>query len=492
MIEIRELTTGYMIPKKDNYRYYGLENFFSIVNNHTKEREPFGFIEDEKFIRVPKITYDHLGRLLKNTEFSILKLPNTKFIELSKPVTMKNPPKNDIQKEVINNTVKTFKSEESNRVVVSLPTGQGKTYVGTNVLTQLNTPTWIFVKNIKLREQWYASILQHSSMNPQKIACCTGTRDVISILESGINYDVIISTHRTAQVFINEYGMRKFNELLSYQGIGFKIFDEFDLEADSTFKIETHTSVKYTLYLSATDYKSSKYHDKVFQAVYGHLPNFGKEYDIVVKRNAIFFMYDSNPSKKRYYQLQQYTAEGPQFSYHKYHQYIVTDKTYRRGLKLLWEKLIKNRFYSKEEYLKTVFFIGRKTTAEQFRKDIAELFGISAKSIAILNSDTPQSQRASAEKYKLIVSTADSMGRGIDLRGLDIVVDMETRYSKSNTVQVVGRVSRTGMKNVGTYVSFIDTAFPTVLRNHEFKVSSGLYDSLFTNTKTINLDKREE
>ena len=89
------------------------------------------------------------------------------------------------------------------------------------------------------------------------------------------------------------------------------------------------------------------------------------------------------------------------------------------------------------------------------------------------------------KKY-LIISTSNSLGRGIDLTGLDTIVDFETRNSKSATAQVVGRVSRTGMKNVGTYIQLVDYGFPTVIRNYERKLKGNFFDEFFTDIKIKN------
>ena len=103
--------------------------------------------------------------------------------------------------------------------------------------------------------------------------------------------------------------------------------------------------------------------------------------------------------------------------------------------------------------------------------------------ISILNSDVAKKDRENAMSKKIIISTSDSLGRGIDLKGLDTVVDLETRNSKSETVQVIGRVSRTGMTNVGTYIQLIDIAFETVKRNFETKMKYHFFDDHFTDMK---------
>ena len=168
------------------------------------------------------------------------------------------------------------------------------------------------------------------------------------------------------------------------------------------------------------------------------------------------------------------------FSYPKYHEYIVNKLPIKEQLKGLWDNFISKRY---NEKLKTVFFIGRKTTAEIFKEKLADLFEIKANKIGILNSDTPKKEREEAKSKYLIVSTSNSLGRGIDLKGLDTVVDLETRNSRSATNQVIGRVSRKGMKNVGTYIQFVDMSFPTVARNYNSKMDKGFFEEFFSNIK---------
>ena len=85
----------------------------------------------------------------------------------------------------------------------------------------------------------------------------------------------------------------------------------------------------------------------------------------------------------------------------------------------------------------------------------------------------------------MIITTAESLGRGVDLANLDTLIDFETRSSLSRTEQLIGRVSRTGAATVGTYIQFIDDAFFICRRNHETKVRHGFYDKMFTKIEEI-------
>ena len=74
---------------------------------------------------------------------------------------------------------------------------------------------------------------------------------------------------------------------------------------------------------------------------------------------------------------------------------------------------------------------------------------------------------------------------------MDTVVDFETRNSLSSTTQVVGRVSRTGMKNVGTYIQFVDEGLPIPLKNYTTKLQSGFYNELFTKIEEEKCPERK-
>ena len=228
-------------------------------------------------------------------------------------------------------------------------------------------------------------------------------------------------------------------------------------KAGLMFTLDTMSSLRYNLYLSATVMKSSKDDDRAFQRIFSDVANVGPEFWEKVQRNGLFVIYSSNPDKRTYNSLMKWTPKGMMLDYQAYHAYVVNNRTYVKSLMEIWNNMIKKRFYS-DEVLKTVFFIGRKgDLAIQFKNDIVKLFGIKATDVEILNSDTPKKDRDRIMRNcKLIVSTSKSMGRGIDLKGLDIIVDMESRASESETIQVIGRVSRTGMKTVGTYISLID------------------------------------
>ena len=487
-IEVTEFTTFYKIPKLEKMSYANLKKNFSIENYYTKDLEPYGYEEESNHFKCMKIQKGLLTSLLVGNGL-IPKYKDGGVFPYGaiKKFEMKNPPKDEEQANVINSVFRKF-SEGDNRAIVSLKTGKGKTYVATNLIHRLGVKTIIMVKSVKLRMQWIDSFRTHTTC--KSIKAIESGRDLLNLLDdSGMEYDIIVCLHSTMRSFINEYGIKSFSKLLLKNKIGMKVFDEFDLENGSMFRMDMHSSCKFNLYLSATDYKSSKKEDVVFQKIFGHVYNIGKEYAHSLERKGKFYIFAVPVSRELRNKVYGYTPNGLEFSYPKFHKYCVENMPSKPIILHLWETFIKERF---KKGLKTLFFIGRKTTADSFKKKLAELFNIPLQDIGIVNSDIPKDRINYNASKKIIVSTSNSMGRGVDIKGLDTIVDLETRASRSNTSQVIGRVSRTGMENIGTYIQIVDATFDIPVRNFWSKENKGFFDDFFSDKEIIELSSFDE
>lgn len=471
-IDIIEFSTFYKVPKIPRHDYTALTRLVSTPNFYTQEWLPYGYFEYKTHFRICKIPEKLLLSAIKRCGFydpEISRSDNFPYQEVE-GYTMVNKPRNELQSKVIEKALKFLDREE--RCIVSLQTGKGKTYVATNIISQLKVRALILVKTTDLKKQWMDSFGEHTDLKLKDIYSIDTGDDWYALREnSQLNPQIVIATHKSLSIFIDKIGMAEFTKFMIQEGFGVKVFDEFDLENKSMFTLDTMCSLRYNLYLSATVMKSSKDDDRVFQRIFSDVANVGPEFWEKVERNGLFVIYSSNPDKRTYNSLQKWTPKGMMLDYQAYHAYVITHRTYSKALLTIWEKMIKSRFES-GEMLKTVFFIGRRgILAEQFKKDIVKLFGVKDTDVDILNSTTSKKERKRImSSSKLIVSTTKSMGRGIDLKGLDIIVDLETRASETETVQTIGRVSRAGMKTVGTYISLVDYSIGTVKDNYIKKI----------------------
>lgn len=487
-INIIEFSTFYKVPKIPRHDYTALTRLVSTPNFHTQEWLPYGYFEYNTHFRLCKIPEKLLINALKRCGFYDIEVSRSDNFPYQNVngYNMVNPPRNELQSKVITKALKFLDREE--RCIVSLQTGKGKTYVATNIISQLKVRALILVKTTGLRDQWIDSFSTHTDLKLKDIYSIETGDDWYALRENNqLNPQIVIATHKSLSIFIDKIGMSEFTRFMIQEGFGVKVFDEFDLENKSMFTLDTMSSLRYTIYLSATVMKSSKDDDRVFQRIFSDVANVGPEFWERVERNGLFVIYSSNPDKRTYNSLQKWTPKGMMLDYQAYHAYVITHRTYRTPLLEVWNKMIKKRFES-NEMLKTVFFIGRRgDLAEQFKKDIVKLFNLKDSDVDVLNSNTPKKERQRIlRNSKLIVSTTKSMGRAIDLKGLDIIVDLETRASESETVQTIGRVSRTGMKTVGTYISLVDYSIGTVKDNYLKKINT-VYQKELTKTHEISV-----
>ncbi len=104
---------------------------------------------------------------------------------------------------------------------------------------------------------------------------------------------------------------------------------------------------------------------------------------------------------------------------------------------------------------RTIVFCNRKTTTE----DVYESLKIRGVSVEMLSGDVNQSKRLKVldafrdNEIKVVVAT-DVAGRGIDIKGLEYVVNFDFPYEAEDYVHRIGRTGRAG--SIGIAISFAD------------------------------------
>lgn len=335
---------------------------------------------------------------------------------------------------------------------LNLQTGDGKTYCVIAALTFLKMKSLIItpIENIKL--QWYESLLKMTDIDERYILNIKGSGTIDKILNSKktLAYKVFLVNHRTISTYAKKNGWEKITELFVKLGVGVKVYDEAHLEFYNMVQIDLHTNTKKTIYLTANFERSDYSENKVFEKCFRHIPKYGKE-TIDEKRKHIIYVpvfFNSKPSMEDHgYVFSRMGLSKPNYiSYQLEKGYIYE----------VIEYLIN---FFKEKEGKILLLFSTILATEQVFQFIQELN--LGKSVGIYNSTISIEEKTSVKEKDIIISTPKSMGTGVDIPGLRVVIMTEPYSSKITANQLAGRLREIPGKNT-FYVELVDEGFSGV------------------------------
>ena len=361
------------------------------------------------------------------------------------------------------------------QVALNLPTGRGKTITALMIANQINAPTLIVVKDTELKKQWIKGICElysHCGISNDDIYNITGI-GALSYIDSMYRpHPFYIATHAALRSIHDAIGYDKFNKQLYKMGVGLKIIDEFDLEFRNIIEFDLNTSIRYNIYLSATDFKSNKSDDLVFQRTFKHTFRTGAEYfkDDIPNRDCRWVYFKSRPNQKERFLAYNFRGDFAHFNYNSF----IFEKRLP-VIKNLISPYIKEFMseYAAED--RCIIYVEKIETCNIMYNLLLEL-GIHHKYIGVVNSNIESVEKTKAFQKKIIVTTVQSCGRGLDLKNVVYAINFEVYASLSLLKQHVGRIGRVGGKR-GVFVNFTDISYPEIIRYDTKK--HGEIDTLF-------------
>lgn len=453
-VQILKSSTAYII-KNPGIQLYDLIDRLSTTEFKTEAKKPLAYIYDDQadIIRIPS----GVGDQFVMDSFPGAKIEVMKYAPFKKAeFEMVNKPDKD-QTAVLGDIISTLKKDS--QVKCTLPTGTGKTFTATFLAHILKMKMLIIVGTDNLRQQWAQSFRTHTTMRPHEIQMMSGASTFACDYPHA---NVFITTHHTLRAIFNiadPTSSRRFNEWLARNGIGFKVFDEADLETANMFKIDLMTNVCRTAYLTATDYKSSRFDDKVYQFSFQVVKAYGAERfeGRVANRVGHITIWNSKPGKTLYTRAMSFSND---FSPVKYCEYLFI---YRLDFLLkkidaaydVWKNVAIPKYNPDARLLITV---SRKSYCFILRDILMERWNLELKDIGVYNSAVDPKWKDFEFKKRIVISTLKSFGRGVDSKNMDVHMDTEAYISGSQFAQAVGRTGRKGGSK-GFYLAIFDTAY---------------------------------
>lgn len=402
--------------------------------------------------------------------------PNEEFLDLReqkipprivKGLSLNSNPKNDLQINSINFLIGNKYSKYQNQKMLSLNTGEGKTYCAINYIYRTSLFPIIFVDQDSLAKQWKESIIKFTNCEEKNIFILSG-RDNFNKLNNMKNDEIedikfVIAIHRTISSILNsEDGKKTIQDFFTNLQFGVKIFDEAHIEFQNIISIDCLTDVP-SIYLTATPERSNYNENRVYQNVFGGIVRFNSnsinKNAIEKYHNVIITKVNSQPNALT--QTKMVTNRG--FSVNNFFNYVTKDKKdfYFETIKNILDIALKNGKRKTAIILHTIESV---TIFLEMLKKIYPDLNISRFDGTVKKSD----RNKVLTNSDIIVTTDVSFNKGIDVPDLEIVINLVPLSSRPKTEQMLGRLRKLENKEV-FYFDVVDVGFDSCLKQLNMK-----------------------
>lgn len=463
-----------------------IEKYLSVWDKiyHKYSFKAFKYDKDKKEIYFPvAINMRNMIKALTNHgDIKITDLRDTTlFTKTYKPeFEFKFKPRDTLQKESINFLKQEMIDNNSQQRFLSLNTGEGKTFCSLRAMYELGHKPLIIVSNNKLKEQWIDRIKEYTTCDEDNIFIIQGKSKINKLnkmsKEDIDKYDYFIAMHQTLKSV-------DIKDLANKTNISIKLFDEAHLDMKSLVNIDLSLDLP-SFYLSATPSRSDQSENIVFSNIFMNTPKFSskgfnnstlvKNKNIVPEKyhNVVMLRLNTKPSEiDKANFMKASNKKGIDVNH--YFNYILENDSKKKYYYDRIFEVISNVIMSKE-VKKTMVMFKRTAMIDEFYDYLIDKGG--HEMIEFLDciryyNGSPKEEKDKLDKSNLILTTDISMGVGIDINGLEAIINTVPLSSESKVTQIMGRLRYIENKKV-VYYDIIDSGFTklTTQANKRFNV----------------------
>lgn len=380
------------------------------------------------------------------------------YLFMSSVPEPKLQPKNSIQEDCIKflcGEDKFFRSSMYSQISLNADTGDGKTFCTLYSICKYKMRAIIVTHINKIRNQWIDSALNMFSFDECNIVTITGANMMNNMINCDrVEGDLFFISHKTINVFIEMYGLERLHDFFRKINVGIKVYDEAHLEFKSIIQIDMFSDTMKTIYLTANFDRSDPDENRVFHRAFASVMQFGEEtleYD--EKRRHIIYcptLYSSDCPANTIELLR----NGYGFDSRRFIDYALNGDPNESMLKQL--KVILDRVNNVEG--KILIISPKIASCEELREKI-ESFNLEKNIGTIHSKNSPQVNETSSE-CDIIISTIKSVGTGVDIKGLRILINLEPIASSVTTNQLRGRLREYAPDKDTFLFDLIDVSIP--------------------------------
>jgi len=415
------------------------------------------FDEENNKLYLPRgIDIEKLKMELKLNNYNFKsELKTKRKSRTNKQINMKMQPRDNIQKNAIKFLTNLPLSDNFSQKILSLATGNGKTYCAINAISKTKHVPLIMVDQDSIVEQWKTRIIEFTDTTEDEIYKISGSKSIDSLLKLDKNeiskYKFFIGIHRTFKNLMENKTL--FDSFMEKIKITLKVYDEAHVEISNIFNMDMRIDCP-SWYLTATPSRSDYREDKVFQAIYKNVPKYSGKSKFKKYSNVIIYKINSRPSVKEIEKLKtKYGFNGNEFSK------LMNTDNYK-----MYEKELVNIIFgliNKDETRKTAVVFHLNSSVDLFYdklKHIIERNNLKV-SIGKFNGNIKKSERSKALDKDLIITTGKSFAKAIDVKDLECLINTVPFSSNTMAEQLMGRLRKIENKEV-YYFDLIDIGYP--------------------------------
>lgn len=361
-----------------------------------------------------------------------------------------------------------------------LSTGIGKTYTSIATIAFMQIKSIIITGSTTLLSQWKDEIMKFTNLTSKDIVQISGSDKIRMIMmgksKNTDDASIYLCTHGTIRSYGDTYGWDKVYELFEYLGIGLKFYDEAHTNFDNMLRIDFHTNVYKTFYVTATPNRSNWREDRIYVNSFKNVPMidlFDENKDPHVHYNAI--MFNSRPSPqvisacKNKYGLDRM----------KYIDYITKSPEFYAMMRIVMQLVIDCNG-------RVLMYIGTNDGILRVYNWICNQYPEFIGEVGIFTSLLSKEEKLKEKRKKLLLSTTKSAGLGEHIEGLKITFVLAEPF-KSEVIarQTIGR-----NRDPNThYIELVDLGFVYIRRFYYSKLN--IFNKYALDTSDTKIDNYE-
>lgn len=309
------------------------------------------------------------------------------------------------------------------------------TFTSIYSVSKLCVKTLVVTHMTKIEDQWIASMMNMFDYHADQIMRLNVKTMTQAMDGTDFGKDVYFVNHQILNRWMLDHDPTRLNDVFKNLGIGIKIIDEYHLHWRNSIILDLFTNIDKTIYLTATFGRSNKEEDKLFEKITDNVVTYGSSDKSIDERHTEYhpIIFNSKCPFRTIRAMGNGHGMGMKKNVYADWEHIHAPDT---PINTYIIDLVGRSLQSEGRILVTVASIKCcDVVAQLIQKNFPD------ESVGVINSSYSAKQNEEVKQHaKIIVSTIQSSGTGVDIKKLRYLINAEPFASKITAKQFIGRL----------------------------------------------------